>query len=88
MKHPHYFGDIDLAKKRHLNAYLKDIRPQPAFMRNFSAISFNLIDFMWQRMSLIAPLSANERYDSAEVSAKLWKVSDEIIEQWMKAYST
>ena len=85
MKHPHYFGDIDAAKKRHLNAYFKDTSPQPAFMRNFSAIGFNLVDFMWQRMSLIAPLSGNERYDPAEVSAKLWKVSDEIVEQWMEA---
>lgn len=87
MKHPHYLGDVDLAKKRHVNAYwnLENIRPKPAFLRNYSPRSWSVIDYMWQRMSLIAPLPDDKRYDPAEVAARLWKVSDEIIEQWMEA---
>ena len=87
MKQHHHLGsteDTQRILRRHFEAF-----PLPDLMNSsLSTVSnmlFSLPNMVWMQNRFIAPLENGSYFKSDEVAAKLWVVSDDIVEAWMKS---
>ena len=90
MKHPHFWGDEDVAIKRHLQAYanLEGVYPKPRYLRKHEMLNLNrpsFVESMWKKRSFVVPEAEEHKYSIGDVADRLWNVSVTIVEEWEKA---